>query len=80
LTTNNPNEYLVDLKYVDEKVFLIEKVGSDDFVGVLTSARFLCDNGIDIPAKTKSVKADPDAKSEDKVEKPEVKKKKLKIH
>ena len=66
LTTNNPNEYLVDLKYVDEKVFLIEKVGSDDYVGVLTSARFLRDNGIEIPAKGK-------AKSEDKAD---VKKKK----
>ena len=43
--------YLVDLKYVDEKVFLIEKVGEDDFVGVLTSARFLRENGIDIPVK-----------------------------
>ena len=47
--------YLVDLKYVDEKAFLIEKVGEDDFVGVLTSARFLRDNGIDIPAKGKEV-------------------------
>ncbi|MBT4091274.1 MAG: hypothetical protein HOE30_22540 [Deltaproteobacteria bacterium] len=58
--------YIVDLKYVDEKVFLIEKVGSDDYVGVLTSARFLRDNGIEIPAKGK-------AKSEDKAD---VKKKK----
>jgi hypothetical protein len=32
---------LVDLKHVDSKVFLIEKVGEDDFVSVLTSARFL---------------------------------------
>ena len=40
-----------DVKYVDEKVFLIEKVGEDDFVGVLTSARFLRENGIDIPVK-----------------------------
>ena len=62
--------YLIDLKYVDEKVFLIEKVGEDDFVGVLTSARFLRENGIEIPAKGK-------AKSDDKAdEKPEVKKKK----
>ena len=61
--------YIVDLKYVDEKVFLIEKVGEDDFVGVLTSARFLRDNGIEIPAKEK-------AKSDDKAEKPDVKKKK----
>jgi hypothetical protein len=27
----------------------------DDFVGVLTSARFLRENGIDIPAKEKAV-------------------------
>jgi hypothetical protein len=47
--------YLVDLKYVKEKVFLIEKVGEDDFVGVLTSAKFLRDNGIEIPAKGKEV-------------------------
>ena len=63
--------YIVDLKYVDEKVFLISKVGEDDWVGVLTSARFLRENGIEIPAKEK-------AKSDDKAEeeKPEVKKKK----
>jgi hypothetical protein len=44
-----------DLKYVDSKVFLIEKVGEDDYVSVLTSARFLCENGIKIPAKGKAV-------------------------
>jgi hypothetical protein len=64
--------YLIDLKYVDEKVFLIEKVGEDDFVGVLTSARFLRENGIEIPVKEKAIKA----KSDDTAEKPEVKKKK----
>jgi hypothetical protein len=53
--------YLVDLKYVDEKAFLIEKVGEDDFVGVLTSARFLRDKGIDIPAK-KTVEEKPKSK------------------
>ena len=42
------------MKYVDEKVFLIEKVGEDDYVGVLTSDRFLRENGIDIPAKGKA--------------------------
>jgi hypothetical protein len=63
--------YLVDLKYVDEKVFLLEKVGEDDYVGVLTSARFLRENGIDIPAKAKSVSKDtrPDEKSDDKADK-----------
>ena len=58
--------YIIDLKYVDEKVFLIEKVGEDDFVGVLTSARYLRQNGIEIPTKGKS-------KAEDKVEKPKKK-------
>jgi hypothetical protein len=29
-------------------------VGEDDFVGVLTSARFLRENGIEIPAKGKN--------------------------
>ncbi|MBT4088979.1 MAG: hypothetical protein HOE30_10855 [Deltaproteobacteria bacterium] len=28
-----------------------KRVGDDDYVGVLTSARFLRENGIDIPAK-----------------------------
>jgi hypothetical protein len=63
--------YLVDLKYVNEKVFLIEKVGEDDFVAVLTSARFLRENGIDIPAKGKEA-----VSTETTEEKPEVKKKK----
>ena len=62
--------YLVDLKYVDKKVFLIEKVGEDDYVGVLTSARFLRENGIEIPAKVATAKPD------EKAEKPEAKKKK----
>ncbi len=53
--------YLVDLKYVCSKVFLIEKVGEDDYVGVVTSARILRENGIDIPMKGK-------AKSESKAE------------
>jgi hypothetical protein len=56
--------YIVDLKYVDEKVFLIEKVGEDDYVGVLTSARFLRENGIDIPEKGKAVTAKSDEKAE----------------
>jgi hypothetical protein len=59
--------YLIDLKYVDKKAFLIEKVGEDDYVGVLTSARFLRENGIDIPVKGKEVKADE--KSEEKPKK-----------
>ena len=63
--------YIVDLKYVDSKVFLIEKVGEDDFVAVLTSARYLRENGIDIPAKGKEA-----VSTETTEEKPEVKKKK----
>ncbi len=46
------SRYLVDLKYVDEKEFLIEKVGNDNYVGVLTSAGFLRENGIDIFEKS----------------------------
>ena len=63
--------YIVDLKYVDSKVFLIEKVGEDDFVAVLTSARFLRENGIDIPAKGKEA-----VSTDTSEEKTEVKKKK----
>ena len=63
--------YIVDLKYVDSKVFLIEKVGEDDFVAVLTSARYLRENGIDIPAKGKEA-----VSTDTSEEKTEVKKKK----
>ena len=56
--------YLVDLKYVDEKVFLISKVGEDDFVGVIMSAKMARENGIDIPEKGK-----PESKSEPKKKK-----------
>jgi hypothetical protein len=61
--------YVLDLKYKPDDIILIEKVGSDQYVGVLCSVKFLEDNGIEIPAKSK-------AKSEDKVEeKPDKKKK-----
>ncbi len=60
--------YLVDLRYVDEKVFLISKVGEDDYIGVLTSARFLRENGIEIPAKGKS-ETKPESKPEQKKKK-----------
>jgi len=55
---------ILDLKYIDEKVFLVEKVGEDDFSAVILSARYCRENGIDIPEKGKSES------------KPEVKKKK----
>ncbi|MBT3750743.1 MAG: hypothetical protein HOG34_17315, partial [Bacteroidetes bacterium] len=42
---------ILDLKYIEEKVFLIEKVGEDDFVGVIMSAKMARENGIDIPEK-----------------------------
>ena len=45
--------------------------GQDDFVAVLTSARYLRENGIDIPAKGKEA-----VSTETTEEKPEVKKKK----
>ena len=35
-------------------VILIEKVGSDDYVGVLVNAQFLRDSGVDIPELEKS--------------------------
>ncbi len=52
---------ILDLKYIEEKVFLIEKVGEDDFVGVILSARYCRENGIDIPEKGK-----PESKPEKK--------------
>ena len=68
--------YLVDLKYVKEKVFLIEKVGEDDYVGVLTSARFLRENGIEIPAKSDGAEEIAEVGSTEKTEgKPKSKKK-----
>ncbi len=57
---------ILDLKYIEDKVFLIEKVGEDDFAGVIMSASLARENGIDIPEKGKS---EPE-------EKPEQKKKK----
>ena len=55
---------ILDLKYIEEKVFLIEKVGEDDFVGVIMSAKIARENGIDIPEKGK-----PESKSEPKKKK-----------
>jgi hypothetical protein len=59
--------YVLDLKYKPDDIILIEKVGSDQYVGVLCSVKFLEDNGVTIPAKGK-------VKSDD--EKPDTKKKK----
>jgi hypothetical protein len=53
---------MLDLKYKPEDVILVEKTGSEDYVGVLCNAQFLRDQGIEIPEKGKS--------------KPEIKKKK----
>ena len=61
---------ILDLKYIDGKAFLVEKVGEDDFSAVILSARYCRENGIDIPEKKSEVK--PDAKSD---EKPDKKKK-----
>ncbi len=58
-------QLILDLTYIDDKVFLIEKVGEVDYDGVLMSARFRRENGIIIPAKEKEVKA----KSKDKADK-----------
>jgi hypothetical protein len=57
---------ILDLKYIDGKMFLITKVGDGDFVGVVMSAVLARGNGIEIPVKRKS---QPE-------EKPEPKKKK----
>jgi len=46
--------YVLDLKYKPDDIILIEKVGSDQYVGVLCSVQFLEDNGIKIPAKGKA--------------------------
>ncbi len=46
--------YVLDLKYKPDDIILIEKVGSDGFVGVLCSVQFLEDNGVKIPAKAKA--------------------------
>ena len=45
---------ILDLKYIEDKVFLIEKVGEDDFAGVIMSASLARENGIDLPEKGKS--------------------------
>ena len=55
--------YVLDLKYKPDDIILIEKVGSDQYVGVLCSVKFLEDNGIEIPARGKT-----DVKSDDKVD------------
>ena len=57
---------ILDLKYIEGKVFLIEKVGEDDFVGVIMSASLARENGIDIPEKGKS---EPETKSDAKKKK-----------
>ena len=49
---------MLDLKYKPDDIILIEKVGSDGYVGVLCSVKFLEDNGVTIPAKGKEVKAE----------------------
>ncbi len=53
---------ILDLKYVDGKIFLVEKVGEEDYCAVILSARFCRENGIDIPEKGKDPKPDPKKK------------------
>jgi hypothetical protein len=57
---------ILDMKYKPEDIILIEKVGSDEYVGVLCNPQVLCDAGIEIPAKAKP---DAKAKSEEKADK-----------
>ena len=43
--------YVIDLKYMSDDIFLIEKKGEDNFVGCLCSVKFLKDLGVKIEAK-----------------------------
>lgn len=56
-------QIILDLRYVPEKVFAIEKPGSDDYVAVICNAQWLRDQGVAIPAMEKSK---PEKKSEPK--------------
>jgi hypothetical protein len=44
---------ILEMKYKPEDIILIEKVGSDEYVGVLFNPQVLRDAGIEIPAKAK---------------------------
>jgi|APSaa5957512622_1039677.scaffolds.fasta_scaffold402625_1 hypothetical protein len=59
---------ILDLKYIKDKVFLIEKKGEEDFVGVIMSAGLARENGIDIPEKGKS-ETKPESKPDQKKKK-----------
>jgi hypothetical protein len=41
----------MDMKYMPDDIFLIEKRGEDNFVGALCSVKFLEDHGLKISAK-----------------------------
>jgi hypothetical protein len=43
--------YIVDMRYMQDDIFLIEKKGSDRFVGALCSVKFLEDHGVKIDAQ-----------------------------
>ena len=45
---------ILDLKYIEGKIFLIEKKGETDFVEVIMSASLARENGIEIPEKGKA--------------------------
>jgi len=62
--------YCIDMKYMPDDIFLIEKKGSDQFVGCLCSVKFLEDHGVKIEAKV------GDSEVVETEEKPEPKKKK----
>jgi len=47
---------ILDMKYKPEDNILIEKVRSDDYVGVLANAQFLRDQGDEIPKFKKELK------------------------
>ena len=43
--------FIIDMKYMPDDIFLIEKRGEDQFVGCLCSVKFLEDHGVKITAK-----------------------------
>jgi len=61
---------ILDLKYLSDEIFLIEKRGEDQFVGCLCSVKFLEDHGVKIEAKV------GESEVVETEEKPEPKKKK----
>jgi len=43
--------FIIDMEYMPDEIFLIEKRGEDQFVGCLCSVKFLENHGVKIAAK-----------------------------